>query len=112
MTNLNELSTFEQPHRQPREFLDCPAAPLDPDTTEIGQDETLPVPEGAYLELDEDEPEVRHERPDPYDEMVDRQAVERDRIERGVQSDMSDLGKFLCETMRDITRVYMAKGEL
>ena len=34
------------------ESFDCGVAPLDPDTTELGQDETLPVPEGQYIEME------------------------------------------------------------
>ena len=46
------------------------------------------------------------ERPDPYDEAMDRQAVERD--VQGITHEMSDLGRFLFESAQAITRVYVA----
>ena len=56
--------------------------------------------------LDDDEPEVRHERPDPYDVEVDRQAEVR-----GIQQDMSALGRNLFTFAVGLSRAQ-AKGEL
>ena len=53
----------------------------------------------APLDPDE-ETEVRHERPDPYEVAVDRKAVERNL--------QSDLGKYLTDTLVTANRIYIA----
>ena len=72
------------------EHCDYCHATLDP--SEVVWYNDLPYCTGCY-----------YDRPDPYDEAVDRQAEVRD-----VQSDMSSLGKLLFETAQDITCVYLA----
>ena len=64
-----------------------------------------PAEEGdAYCDDCGHDPCTCCEPPDPYDVAIDREAERREVSE--IAHEMSDLGRFLCDTFRAINRAY------